>query len=349
MMCKKIMSIAALAAGCILISGCSQDHFAAKKDDTSPCSRDIFAMDTYMNLKAYGTDADKALSEAEERILTLEKELSVTSDGSDIYKLNNASGEAVDICDDAAFLIEQSKKFSEKTLGCLDITVYPMLRKWGFTTGEYSLPDKKRLSELLQYVGSDKIHINGNTVQLPENVQVDLGAVTKGYTGDEVIEIFRSYNIRSGIISLGGNVQTLGTKTDGTDWKVAVRDPFKTDTDMCILEIADKAVITSGNYERFFIGEDGKRYCHIIDPKDGFPADNGFVSVTVIGENGLTCDALSTAVFVAGEDGASEIIKSFPGYDFVIVSDKEKVYYTEGLTGHFQNTSTMDTEVMTFD
>lgn len=348
-MCKRNMRLAALVVGCILFSGCSQNSAEAKYDDTSPCSRDIFAMDTYMNLKAYGTNADKALSEAEERILTLEKELSVTSDTSDIYKLNDASGEPVQICDDAAFLIERSKEFGLTTSGCLDITVFPVLREWGFTTGEYSLPDKKRISELLEYVGFDRIQINDNTVQLPENVQIDLGAVTKGYTGDEVINILRSYNIKSGIISLGGNVQTLGTKPDGKDWKVAVRDPFKTDTDMCIVEIADKAVITSGNYERFFIGEDGKRYCHIIDPKDGFPADNGFVSVTVIGENGLTCDALSTAVFVAGEEESQEIIKSFPGYDFVIVSDNEKVFYTEGLTGHFQNTSTMDAEVMTFD
>ena len=115
---------------------------------------------------------------------------------------------------------------------------------------------------------------------------------------------------------------------------------------MCIVDIADKAVITSGNYERYFIGDDGKRYCHIIDPKDGYPADNGFVSVTVIGENGLTCDALSTAVFVAGEENSADIIRKYPGYDFIIVSDKEKIYYTKGLDGHFQNTSSMAAEVM---
>ncbi|MBO7473858.1 MAG: FAD:protein FMN transferase [Ruminococcus sp.] len=343
---NKLIDIAAVILGSIVLFSCSRYTAGQKIDDTVPCSRDIFAMDTYMNLKAYGANAEKALSEAEDRIISLEKELSVTSDSSEIYALNNSSGEATSLSEDAVFLIGQSKLFGRDTDGCLDITVFPILREWGFTTGNYHIPDEDIIVGLLKDTGFEKIIVNGSRVQLPDNLQIDLGAVTKGYTGDEVIEIMRSEGISSCVISLGGNVQTLGTKPDGTNWKVAVRDPYKPETDMCIVDIADKAVITSGNYERYFIGDDGKRYCHIIDPKDGYPADNGFVSVTVIGENGLTCDALSTAVFVAGEENSADIIRKYPGYDFIIVSDKEKIYYTKGLDGHFQNTSSMAAEVM---
>lgn len=346
---NKLIDIAAVILGSMVLFSCSRYTVVQNNDDTVPCSLDIFAMDTYMNLKAYGANAEKALSEAEDRIKSLEKELSVTSDSSEIFALNNSSGEAVSLSEDAVFLIEQAKLLGRDTDGYLDITVFPILREWGFTTGNYHIPDVNIIARLLKDTGFEKIITNGSSVQLPENVQIDLGAITKGYTGDEVIEIMRSKGISSCVISLGGNVQALGTKPDGTNWKVAVRDPYKPETDMCIVDIADKAVITSGNYERYFIGDDGKRYCHIIDPKDGYPADNGFVSVTVIGENGLTCDALSTALFVAGEENSADLIRKYPEYDFIIVSDKEIIYYTKGLDGHFKNTSSMAAEVMKVD
>ena len=126
-------------------------------------------------------------------------------------------------------------------------------------------------------------------------------------------------------------------------------DPFQPDTDMCIIETDGKAVITSGNYERFFIGEDGKKYWHIMDPADGCPADNGLVSVTVIGESGLTCDSLSTALFVAGKDKATEYWRSHRDIDLILVTDNGSIYYTEGIADAFQNISGMPAEVITVD
>ena len=160
------------------------------------------------------------------------------------------------------------------------------------------------------------------------------------------MKIFRDHDIDSAIVSLGGNVQSIGSKPDGSGWRVAVRDPFSVEEDMCVVEIKNKAVITSGNYERFFTGEDGKKYWHIIDPANGYPADNGFVSVTVIGENGLDCDCLSTALFVVGINGYKDIINKYPNNDFIFVTDDEKILYTKGIADDFQNISSMTAEVI---
>ena len=343
-MSNKTLKITALMCSFLFLSGCRQEN-----NDMTSDTHTLFAMDTFMNLTAYGSNADAALSEAEARIKQLESELSATSDKSDIWKLNNSAGVKTEVSTDTAFLIQKAKEFGVQTNGCLDITVYPVLKEWGFTTGEYHIPENDRIDKLLSFVDYKMININGVDITLPENVQIDLGSIAKGYTGDEVIRIMREKGIVSAIVNLGGNVQTLGSKPDGSDWKVAVRDPFQPDTDMCVVSVSDKAVVTSGNYERYFVGEDGNTYWHIIDPKDGYPADNGIVSATVIGREGIVCDALSTAVFVAGEALSPEIISEYADYDFIIVTGSGKIFYTDGISESFRNISSMPAEVMKID
>lgn len=327
--------------------GCADNKISENTDIT--VSRDVFAMDTYINMKVYGSDAEAALDEAEKRIYDLENELSATSEKSDIWAINNADGKDVAVCADTSVLIKKAVEMGDITHGALDITVFPILKEWGFTTEEYHVPEKNKLNDLLKNVDYSKIRLKDKNVSIPEDAEIDLGALAKGYTGDEIMNIFKTHDIESAIISLGGNVQALGSKPDGSDWKVAVRDPFNPVTDMCIVEIHDKAIITSGNYERFFTDDDGTKYWHIIDPSDGYPAANGFVSVTVIGENGLICDSLSTALFVAGTEGYKGIIKNYPEYDFIFVTDAEKIYYTNGIEEKFQNISAMNAEVINID
>lgn len=348
-MSYKLIKIAALICVFLPAVSCKAGNNVKNEDNAVPCTRDVFAMDTYMNLTAYGSNAEKALDDAERRILQLESEFSATSETSEIWKLDHSNGEAIELKDDTAELIGKALDMCDKTCGCLDITIYPVLKEWGFTTGDYKIPEKARISELLKNVGYSKVKIEDKSVNMPKETEIDLGAVAKGYTGDEILEIMRSHDVKSALVNLGGNVQTLGKKPDGSEWKVAVRDPFHPETDMCVLEVDDCAVITSGNYERFFIGDDGKRYCHIIDPADGCPADNGFVSVTVIGESGIVCDALSTAVFVAGIKKSNEIISEYVDYDFIVVSDDEKMYYTQGISDKIKNISSMPAEVIAFD
>ncbi|WP_297955905.1 FAD:protein FMN transferase [uncultured Ruminococcus sp.] len=332
----------------VCISSCAaKDHDL--NSETVSMTKDVFAMDTFMNMKAYGANAGKALDKAEERILQLEKELSVNDEQSDIWAIDHSFGDEVNVCDDTAVIINKAIEIGDRSGGALDITLFPVLKEWGFTTGNYKVPDDDTIGELLSYVDYRKINLNGNIVSLPEKAELDLGALAKGYTGDEIMKIMSEEGVSSAIVSLGGNVQALGSKPDGSDWKIAVRDPFSPEQDMCMIEVSDKAVITSGNYERCFTADDGKVYWHILDPSDGYPADNGLVSVTVIGDSGIDCDALSTALFVAGYDKAVDFLRSENGYELILVTDDKKLYYSEGLSECFTDLSDMGAEVIDLD
>lgn len=325
-----------------MLTGCG-----AKSDKTDKSAvRDVFAMDTYMNIRAYGENAETAVLDAENEIHRIEKMLSVTDVSSDISAVNSSHGKPVEIHGETAEIISYANEISEKTDGALDITVYPVLREWGFTTGEYKVPDDETLSALLEKTGFENIITDGNTVTIPDEFMIDLGALAKGYTSDRIMDIFSENSVANGIVSLGGNVQMKGTKPDGSLFRVGVANPFSPDSTMCILEITEKAVITSGNYERFFEDESGQKYWHIIDTADGYPADNGLVSVTVIGESGLMCDALSTALFVCGEKRAEEYWRRYGKFDMILVTDDKRMIVTDGIADCFENKSDMSAGVI---
>ncbi len=337
---KKFVCLAASAL--MLLVGCENNT-----NNSVQASRDVFAMDTYMNLKAYGENAEEALLLAEKEILRLEEMLSVTDENSDISAINNSNGGSVAVEKDTALIIAKALEIGDETGGALDISVYPVLREWGFTTGEYKIPEKTKIDVLLENVDYRRIELSDGYVTVPEGYQLDLGSLAKGYTSDRVMAVLAENGVESAVISLGGNVQTLGKKTDGTQWKIAVTDPFFPDTALGVLEVSDKAVITSGNYERYFMGDDGVRYHHIIDPEDGFPADNGLVSVTVIAESGITCDALSTALFVSGYEKAAELWRSCGDFDMILIDDSGKICITPGIKESFSlNSDSYDVQVI---
>ncbi len=315
----------------MLLTGCEKNS----SGNGVQASRDVFAMDTYMNMKAYGENADEALKLAENEILRLEKLLSVTDENSDISAINNAKGNDVAVAEETAEIISKALEIGDETGGALDISVYPVLREWGFTAGEYKIPEKSTLDALIEDVDYRRIQLEDGVVTVPSNYQLDLGALAKGYTSDRVTKILAENGVESAVVSLGGNVQTLGKKPDGSMWKIAVTDPFSPDSTLAVVEVFDKAVITSGNYERYFIGEDGVRYHHIIDPDDGFPADNGLVSVTIIAESGIMCDALSTALFVSGYGGAADFWRKHGNFDMILIDDDGKIYITPGIEDSF--------------
>lgn len=330
----------------LLISLVSCGKRSIDPDMNQASDRSLFAMDTYMTMRAYGDSGEEALEKAEEKINFLESILSVTAENSDLQRINNADGLPVTVSEETAKLIDKAVGFCNKTDGALDITLYSVLLEWGFTDSEFSIPDADSLAGSLEYVDYSRVLVEGQTVTLPAGFKIDLGALAKGYTSDTVIGILRENGVKSAIISLGGNVQTLGRKPDGSRWKIAVRDPFAPESDMCVLETEETAVVTSGNYERFFIGDDGKKYWHILDPSDGYPADNGLVSVTVIGESGLYCDALSTALFVMGKERAVEFWRENKNFDMILVTDSKKIFYTDSKSYEFENLTEMPAEVV---
>lgn len=301
---------------------------------TEPKSKSFFAMDTYMTITACGENAESALNQAEKKVSELEKLWSVTDENSEIYAINHSNEKNVLVSPETAELLDFSLDISKMTDGALDCTMYPVLAEWGFTTDNYKIPADEKISELLENTGYEKINLNENNITVPKNMQIDLGAVGKGYTGDIIAAILQKNGITSALLDLGGNIQTIGTKPDGTDWKLGLRSPFD-EGSFATLEISDCAVITSGGYERYFVDDDGETYWHILDPATGRPAHSGLLSVTVVGEEGRLCDALSTSLFVMGLDKATELWKQHDDFEMVLVSEEGGIYLTEGLEDNF--------------
>ncbi|MDO5132387.1 MAG: FAD:protein FMN transferase [Eubacteriales bacterium] len=161
-------------------------------------------------------------------------------------------------------------------------------------------------------------------------MEIDLGGIAKGYTGNRVMEIFKEHGISHGLISLGGNVQALGSKEDGSAWRVAIQNPESGQGYLGILDIKDKAVITSGGYERYF-EQDGVRYHHIIDPRTGYPADSGLLSATIVSEDGTLADGLSTSLFIMGKEEAEKYWRVHPDlFDYILEDADGTLYVTEG-------------------
>lgn len=305
----------------------------------------FISMDTYISLTVYGEKSEEAAKACQKEIERLEALMSATDTDSEVSKINLSGGERVTVSEDTAAVIAKALQTGDETGGALDITLRPLVMEWGFTTGEYKVPDIMTIEQLLKNVDYTTVKLEGSSVTLPEGYQIDLGSAAKGYAGDKALEVLKKTGITSALVNLGGNVQTLGKKPDGTDWRVAVRNPFN-ESNMCVLEISGKALVTSGNYERYFEDENGTRYHHIIDPKDGYPADNGIVSATIIGDSGLECDALSTAVFVMGKDKAERFWREKGGFEMVVVTDDKKIFITEGISEIFTNLSDMEVTVL---
>ena len=314
----------------MLFTGCSS--LGAVNEE--PVQSDLFAMDTYMTFTAYGDGAQQALSDVDTRIRELEGEWSVTDENSEIYQVNHSGGAPVGLGEDTAEIVSFALEMAGETGGALDPTIYPVLTAWGFTKDENRIPSQEEIDSLLEHVGYEKVEMSGNQITLPEGMEIDLGAVGKGYAGDLAAEILKENGITSALLDIGGNIQAVGSHPGGGNWRLGIQNPFG-DGQIGLLTVSDCAVVTSGNYERYFVGEDGKRYCHIIDPKTGYPVDNGVVSVTVITEEGKRGDALSTALFVMGAEEAENYWRDNSGFELIIITEEGQILITEGVADQF--------------
>lgn len=303
-----------------LFVGCD----SVKEDNSKINSSRIFALDTVIELSANGDNAQKAIKAAEAEIYRLEEVFSVTGENSDIYKLNNAQGKETTIESDVYILLDYAKYINTLTEGNFDVTVYPVVKEWGFTSKDYRVPDADEIKKALTYVSSENIVLKENyTVQLLNNAQVDLGGIAKGYIADKAAEAMKAVGIEYGIISLGGNIRTVGKKPSSEDFRIGIKHPDSQDY-FAVISTDERSVVTSGAYQRNFT-IDGKTYHHIIDPKTGYPAQSDIASVTIIGNDGALCDALSTAVFVGGSEYAEKLYSKTPDFDYVILTNDNKV------------------------
>ena len=317
--------ISAMLSALLFLTGCSAES------SPEPVQGTFFAMDTVMDFTIYGESG--LIDQSESLITSLESLVSVTDADSELYAINQ-TGSGM-LTEEASSLMKQALEICRRTDGALDLSIYPIVRAWGFTTGSYQVPDEAEIQALLPLVDYRKIQYDAatGTVTLPEGMEIDLGSVAKGYAGQLVAQMLRDNGVESALLNLGGNVQTVGAKPDGSPWQIGIKDPQGEDA-MMVLSVEDQAVVTSGGYERYF-EQDGQTYWHIMDPSTGHPADSGLISVTIVGDEGVVCDGLSTALFVMGLEKAADLWAQSGDFEAVFVTASGEVYITEGLRDRF--------------
>lgn len=304
------------------------------------CTKQLFAMDTVMTFTAYGKNCVEAVDAAMKEVERLDALLSTGSTSSEISMLNAAGG-GQGLSDDTTALFRRGLEIYADTDGVFDFTIYPLMRLWGFPTGEYHVPTAEELQEVLPLVDASKVEVSEdgtNRVSLGEGQQVDFGGIAKGYASRRVMEVYEEYGVTSGMVSLGGNVQVSGEKPDGSLWRVGIRDPEGAQGEtLAVLEASDCAIVTSGGYERYF-EEDGETYIHILNPKTGRPVKGDLASASVISDDGTLADALSTALYIMGREKAVDYWRRHEGeFEMILITNEGNIYVTEGIRGNFSS------------
>lgn len=341
---RKVLTAAGICIGILILTEGSRYFVQNQK-----CQKQLFAMDTYMEFTAYGKNSEKAVDAAIEEVQKLDAMLSAENSKSEVYALNEQGN--LQATDDLAELILRGKEIYQETDGLFDDTIYPVMKLWGFPTGNYHVPTAAEVQKKLALVDENKVEIQtrdsdekgrdskekAKFVTLGADQQIDFGGIAKGYTGQKLAELFQEYGVSSALVSLGGNIQAIGTKPDGSSWKVGIRDPKGGQQDYIgVLSVENQAVVTSGGYERYF-EEDGKTYIHIINPRTGYPADGDLLSVTIVSRDGTLADGMSTALYIMGYEKACQFWRQRrEEFNVILVTDDGKIHISENLKENFQ-------------
>lgn len=298
-------------------------------------SESFTAMNTFMTLSIYSSSAKKANSvckQIQKKINELESIFSTTLPDSDVYYINHNKKLPDPMKLELLEILNFSADMYKKTDGAFNPALYPVIREWGFTTEDYKIPSVQRINEFLFHTDYSAL-CNSSfaaNVSVTDGMELDFGAIGKGYAADQAVKILEENGIKSALLDFGGNIQTIGRKPDGSLWRVGIKNPWTGDA-ACALKVEEKAVVTSGGYERFFEDADGNRYIHIFDPKTGRPSESNLESVTIICTSGKYADCLSTALFVMGKDTAIEWWKANPDidFDFILITKDRCLIYSE--------------------
>ena len=315
-----------LALLLLLPSGCQKAP--------EPAELTTFAMDTMMRFTLYGEEAQTGavLAQIPTQLGALEAELSATREDSDIFRIDRAEGQPVEVRASVSELLSDALELCRITGGALDITAYPAVKAWGFTTGEHRVPDEEELAALAAKIDYAAVGSDGPTVTLPAGMELDVGAVTKGYAGDLLAEAVRTNDISSALLDLGqSTIVAIGTKPGVKPWRIGIRDPAG-ESYLAVVELTDMSLGTSGGYQRYF-EEDGVVYWHILDPDTAAPARSGLASVTVVAPSALLCVGLSTALFVMGLEEGAQFWRDHPELEFdaLFITEEGQILCTAGL------------------
>ncbi|NLL43780.1 MAG: FAD:protein FMN transferase [Firmicutes bacterium] len=312
-----------LGLGLATLVGYYQFYVPYLEAQTSSAQRTMILMDTVVDVRVDGRDSEELIEEVFAVMENLEGMLSRFIDGSDVANINERAGQWVKASPITLEVIELGLELGERTGGVFDITVGAVLDLWGFGSGRYHVPSEEEIASALDTVDYTKVEVDRSQsmVRIPEGTVLDLGGIAKGYIIDAGTQVLRDANVERSIVNAGGDISVIGRRPDSLPWRVGVQNPEKPSQIRWILPLDDESVVTSGDYQRYFT-HDGVRYHHIIDPRTGLPARE-LTSVTIVGKDAATCDALSTAVFVLGWKEGRALIESLPDVEAIIVSSTD--------------------------
>jgi thiamine biosynthesis lipoprotein len=301
---------------------------------------------TAISVTVYADLSDEGFAALFDRMAEIESRMSTSEEDhttTELMRVNDAAGEhPVAVSPDTLFVVEEGLRFSEMTGGAFDVAIQPLVSLWGIGTDRQGVPQEDEVTAAVSRVDFRLVEIDSETssIFLPEpGMGIDVGGIAKGYAADEARRILLDLGVEHAILDFGGNVLAIGTKPDGAPWRVGIQVPHEARGDYVgIVEVADAAVVTSGTYERFFI-KDGIRYHHILESETGYPVENGLESVTIITEDSVTADALSTAVFVMGLEEGAAFVEELEGVEAIFIDDENNVYVTSGVGPEYTQTN----------
>lgn len=309
--------------------------FTGCTDISKPVTGDLFVMNTIVQNTVYGRKAEAVIDESNAMLKTLEKELSLYKENSDVDKINkNAGLRAVKVNDYTFDLIEKALEYSESTDGLFDITIAPLTLLWGINSDSPSVPSKEEIDKALELVNYKNVILDKQekTVMLAkEGMALDLGGIAKGYFCSSIQDIYIKNEIEAAWCSIGGNILTYGIKPNGEKFKLGIRDPNgETASDLfAILYSKDEVIATTGGYERYF-EEDGIKYTHVLSTTNGYPAKTDIISATVVAKDGGLADFLSTELYMLGTEKIESYL-NHKDFSVIIVDEENKVYVSDAI------------------
>ena len=336
----------------LLFTGCGNITDAdTSTTGNQPISISSIKLNTAVQITIYDSQDKALLDDCLALCDKYELVFSRTNEKSELYKLNHrkdvsdgdfstdgqttpypvsGTADTWHISEDLAALLSEGLDITKESDGAFDIAIAPLTSLWDFTAEDPRVPDDAAIQKALPLCSSDGVTIDGQDITLPsDDIQFDVGAIAKGYIADRLKDFLMKKGVKSAIINLGGNVLCIGSKPDGTPFKIGIQKPFadRNETE-AVMDITGKSVVSSGIYERCF-KQDGKLYHHILNPQTGYPYDNGLISVTIISDQSVDGDALSTTCFALGlEDGLKFAEKK--GVQAVFITEDYELHYTDG-------------------
>jgi thiamine biosynthesis lipoprotein len=266
-------------------------------------------------------------------IKRIEKLISSWDKNSETSEINrNAGLQPVKVDRELFDLIKRAIQISKLTKGAFDISYASMDRIWKFDGSMTEMPSEDEISKSVEKVGYENIILNADesTIYLKnKGMKIGFGAIGKGYAADKAKKMLKELGVSGGIINASGDMNTWGKQISGKDWQIGIKNPLNKNKVFALLPVNNKAVVTSGNYEKF-IEFNNKRYSHIIDPRTGYPS-SGIVSVTVFSVSAELADAIATSIFVMGKDVGLDFINQLKNVESIIVNDDGKVFYSNNI------------------